>query len=403
MLLLKTLKAAEEAGDHVYAVIRGSAENHGGRANSLTAPNPKAQAELLRAAYAQAGIDPRTVGYIEAHGTGTPLGDPVEVNGLKAAFRDLYRATGDAGAASPRCGLGSVKTNIGHLEYAAGIAGVIKVLLQMRHETLVESLHCKSVNPYIDLAGSPFYIVQRTQRWEPLRDATGAALPRRAGVSSFGFGGVNAHVVLEEYRPRTSARVEVLSHVPALVVLSAKTEDRLREQARLLAAALRDRAGRYDLAEVIYTLQVGREPLEERLAMRVASIAELAERLERFARAGDTAQTIRGRVRSQKALLAELCSEAHMARVIDECFAERRYDELLARWVSGVTVDWARLYGDAEPRRVSLPTYPFAREHYWVPEAPMHTSSENGASKAGLPRALHPLLHVNTSDASIRG
>src|SRR6185295_6876537 len=119
----------ERDGDHIYAVIRGSSENHGGRANSLTAPNPKAQAELLKAAYREAGIDPRSVSYIEAHGTGTPLGDPIEINALKSAFKDLYSIAGDAAGpdGQAHCGLGSVKTNIGHLELAAGVAGVIKV------------------------------------------------------------------------------------------------------------------------------------------------------------------------------------------------------------------------------------------------------------------------------------
>jgi acyl transferase domain-containing protein len=140
--------------------------------------------------YAEAQLDPRTIGYIETHGTGTPLGDPVEINALKSAF----------GAVSGmHCGLGSVKSNIGHLELASGVAGVIKVLLQLKHRTLVRSLHCERVNPYIDLAASAFYIVDRERPWEAPRDSQGAQLPRRAGVSSFGFGGVNAHLVLEGY------------------------------------------------------------------------------------------------------------------------------------------------------------------------------------------------------------
>ncbi|MCP4999268.1 MAG: polyketide synthase, partial [Hyphomicrobiales bacterium] len=155
MLFLKTLNAAQQAGDHIYAVIRGSAENHGGRANSLTSPNPTAQAELLKTAYTQAGIDARTVSYIEAHGTGTALGDPIEINGLKAAFKALYEEAGNPHGDRAHCGLGSVKSNIGHLELAAGIAGVIKVVLQLQHNTLVKSLHCDDINPYIQLENTP--------------------------------------------------------------------------------------------------------------------------------------------------------------------------------------------------------------------------------------------------------
>jgi polyketide synthase PksN len=197
MLFLKRLEAAEQDGDHIYGVIRGTSENHGGRASSLTAPNPKAQADVLVDAYRRAGIDPRTVTYIEAHGTGTELGDPIEINGLKMAFNRLYQSTGNTDITSGYCGLGSVKSNIGHLELAAGVAGVIKVLLQMKHKKLAKSLHCHTINPYIQLEDSPFYIVRETMDWKALKDEQGRDIPRRAGVSSFGFGGVNAHVVIE--------------------------------------------------------------------------------------------------------------------------------------------------------------------------------------------------------------
>src|SRR5436305_8316493 len=138
MLVLKKLSKAERDGDHIYGVIIGSAENHGGRGVSLTAPNPKAQADLLVAAYRKAGVDLRTVGYIEAHGTGTALGDPIEINGLKTAFSELVSATPDSPLplSAATCGIGTVKSNIGHLELAAGAAGVIKVLLQMQNRTL---------------------------------------------------------------------------------------------------------------------------------------------------------------------------------------------------------------------------------------------------------------------------
>ena len=202
MVVLKKLSAAERDGDHIYGIIRGSAENHGGRSQSLTAPNPKAQAELIRSAFERAGIDPRTVSYIEAHGTGTELGDPIEINGLKSAFNALVKADGGPGTAQAYCGLGAIKSNVGHLEFAAGIAGLIKVLLQLKHRTLAKSLHAEELNPYIRLEDSPFYVVGETQAWQPLRDGQGRELPRRAGLSSFGAGGVNAHVVIEEYVPR---------------------------------------------------------------------------------------------------------------------------------------------------------------------------------------------------------
>ncbi|WP_316173209.1 beta-ketoacyl synthase N-terminal-like domain-containing protein, partial [Bradyrhizobium sp. SZCCHNRI2049] len=236
ILVLKKLEAAEEAGDHIYGVIRGSAQNHGGRAQSLTAPNPKAQAELLKAAYLRAGVDPRSVSYIETHGSGTILGDSIEIHSLKDAFKELAEAQGTA-LGTAYCGLGSVKTNIGNLELAGGVAGVIKVLLQLQYKTLVKSLHCEEINPYLQLEGSPFYIVQETRPWEPMFDTQNRALPRRAGVSSFGLGGVNMHLVIEEYVPPVDVerRSVVVSELqPALIVLSAKNEERLRERAEQL-------------------------------------------------------------------------------------------------------------------------------------------------------------------------
>ena len=156
-LLLKPLSKALEEDDTIYAVIRGSAVNHGGKAQSLTAPNVVAQAQLLEKAYKESGFDASTISYIEAHGTGTALGDPAEVEGLKAAF-SRFAGTKNKEA---YCGLGSIKTNIGHLEPAAGIAGVIKVLLAIRHGELPGLVNFKELNPYIEIKGSPFYLSRK--------------------------------------------------------------------------------------------------------------------------------------------------------------------------------------------------------------------------------------------------
>ena len=395
-LFLKTLRAAEEAGDHIYAVIVGSAENHGGRANSLTAPNPEAQAALLREAYTESNVDPRSVSYIEAHGTGTVLGDPIEVEGLKAAFSELYRMRG-AEAAAGQCGLGSVKSNIGHLEVAAGVAGVIKVLLQMQHKTLVPSLHCKSINPYIRFEGSPFYVVQQTAEWTRRQDENGDELPRRAGVSSFGFGGANAHVVLEEYVPRTATHRERSSAParPVAVVLSARTPERLHEQAEQLLAALG--TGRFaegDLADIAYTLQVGREPMAERLGLLASSLAELQQRLEAFIDGVSGPGLYRGHARKSEEVLTLLAADETFQGAIEKWLEQGRAEMLLELWVKGLELDWSKLYGEVRPRRISLPTYPFARERHWIAAAAKEPVVTEGAA------VLHPLLHSNTSDLS---
>ncbi|MFF9644156.1 amino acid adenylation domain-containing protein [Kitasatospora aureofaciens] len=192
LLALKLLDRALEDGDPVHAVLIGSAENHGGHTHSLTVPNPQAQREVVLAAHRAAGVAPDTVGYIEAHGTGTPLGDPIEVDALTEAFTRLYEDWGIP-VVPGRTGVGSVKTNIGHLEAAAGVAGVVKVLLAMRHRTLPGLVDLRTPNPMLDFAGSPLRIQSAAQTWE-----TPDGVPARAGVSSFGMGGSNVHVVLEE-------------------------------------------------------------------------------------------------------------------------------------------------------------------------------------------------------------
>jgi len=375
MIVLKKLKAAQDAGDHIYGVIRGTAENHGGRANSLTAPNPQAQARLLVKAYTRAGIDPRTVGYIEAHGTGTELGDPVEINGLKTAFGELSRVMGDSPAAVPSCGLGSVKTNIGHLELAAGIAGVIKVLLQLRHRYLVKTLHCETINPYIRLDDSPFYIVREGREWKALQDREGRELPRRAGVSSFGFGGVNAHVIIEEYIPGDRGQAThtpaVTPQDPAVIVLSAKNEERLRERVHQLLTFLRNQPTPDSiLADMAYTLQVGRDAMEERLALLAGSADELKTKLEAFLEGRDDAGNMyRGNVKRDRETLAVFTGDEDMTQVISSWMSKRKYAKILDLWVKGFNIDWNLLYSRAKPNRITLPTYPFARERYWMPEA----------------------------------
>ncbi|MGY4996982.1 SDR family NAD(P)-dependent oxidoreductase [Streptomyces sp. 900105245] len=203
-VLLKPLDRAEADGDRVLAVVRGSAVNHCGRSPSLTAPNPRAQADVVVRAHRAAGIAPGTVTYVETHGTGTRLGDPIEAEGLKDAFSRLYADAGEPVPSEPHITLGSVKTNIGHLEAAAGIAGLLKVLLCMTHRTLPAHLHLREPNPFLKLDGTPFRIGTATAPWEGAKDEHGR-VTWRAGVSSFGFGGTNAHVVLEAWTPPDDA------------------------------------------------------------------------------------------------------------------------------------------------------------------------------------------------------
>ncbi len=365
LVLLKSLRDAERDGDTILAVVRASAENHGGRANSLTAPNPVAQSSLLRRAYRQAGFDPRSVGYIEAHGTGTPLGDPIETAALIAAFGELVSdAEARFGPAPPmQCGLGSVKSNIGHLELAAGIAGVTKVLLQMRHGMLAQSLHCATPNKLLALPGSPFRLVQQYQPWVPARDAAGNVLPRRAGVSSFGFGGSNAHVVLEEYQALHSA--SPLPDAPCLIVLSARSEAQLAAWVVTLRDAVPGMPADVTAADIAYTLQCCRDGMEHRLAFMCQNRQDLMARLEAIA-AGRLDGVEQGQIRPNRATLALLDSDEAVRAALTTLPARGRYDLLLLLWVRGFAFDFAALYAGARPCRVRLPGLPLAATRHWV-------------------------------------
>ncbi|MBP2857475.1 SDR family NAD(P)-dependent oxidoreductase [Dickeya oryzae] len=386
MLLLKRLSAAEADGDHIYGVIRGSAQNHGGRASSLTAPNPKAQVALLESAYRNAGIDPRSISYIEAHGTGTKLGDPIEINSLKTAFNTMKADYSGEEYSDTACGIGSVKTNIGHLEMAAGIAGVIKVLLQMKHQTLVKSLHYEEPNPYIDFTGTPFYIVSETRPWHALKNARGETLPRRAGVSSFGFGGANAHVVIEEYRDTRPARQAVQDRY--VVLLSAKDDVRLRRVAQNLRQYLAQHREDPDLTlgHLAYTLQVGRDAMEARLGWIVTSFDELLAKMDGFLNdTGNPDDTYRGHRGSHKGLLAQFSADEELSEAIAKWAERGKYARLLNLWCQGLEFDWSGLYQGQRPRRLSLPTYPFDCQRFWLPEGQgqrrvvARLSDDNGA------------------------
>ncbi|MGD0096268.1 MAG: SDR family NAD(P)-dependent oxidoreductase [Terracidiphilus sp.] len=382
VVVLKRLSEARRDGDHIYGVIRGSALNHGGKTNGYTVPNPQAQAGVIGRALAEAGIDARHIGYIEAHGTGTKLGDPIEIAALSKAFQ---RYTSERGF----CRIGSAKSNIGHCESAAGVAGLTKVLLQMRQGQIAPSLHSARLNPHIDFAQTPFVVNQQLREWEA-PEAEGRKLPRLAGISSFGAGGSNAHLLVEEY----AAPAAAMAYTELAVVLSARTAEQLRQKARDLLAFVQARGSELDLASLAYTLQAGREAMEERLGLVARSAEELAGKLQACARGEEALEQVyRGQARSHREALSLFSADADLQQTIDKWIAEKKLSRLLDLWVKGLDLDWSKLFGETKPQRMSLPGYPFARERYWIDIAP-------AAAQDSAAAVLHPLLHRNTSDLS---
>ena len=259
LVVLKRLSQARRDGDRIYAVIRGSAVNHDGRTGGLTVPNASAQQAVVRAALSAAKVEPAQVGYIEAHGTGTALGDPIEIGALNTVF----------GADRPPLWVGSIKSNFGHAETAAGVAGLIKAALAVQRGAIPATLHVREPNPRIDWAAGAARVATETTPWP--------SAARIAGVSSFGFSGTNAHVVLEQ--PPASTPVTVVAEPSGLLTLSARSEAALREHAARFSIVVRATEPE-DLESVCATANLGRDGLEYRVTVVAGSGAVLANGLD---------------------------------------------------------------------------------------------------------------------------
>lgn len=271
IIVLKLLEKAITDRDNILAVIKGSAINNDGSLKvGFTGPSVSGQADVIKDALAIAQVDPNSISYIEAHGTGTSLGDPVEVSALIEAFSD--RSSKERSEDRKQyCALGSVKTNIGHLDAAAGVAGLIKTIQMLRYNLIPPSLHFKKPNPQINFADSPFYVNSHLFDWQ----SKGGG-PLRAGVSSFGIGGTNAHVVLEQ-APRQPQSEK--TQASQLLLLSAKTETALKAMTANLATHLR-KENNLDLADVAYTLQVGRKDFDHRRILVCRDISDALLKLD---------------------------------------------------------------------------------------------------------------------------
>ncbi len=402
IILLKSLDDAEIDNNTIYGIIKGTAVKHGGQASSLTAPNPATQYESIQYALKDAKVPVDTIGYIETHGTATPLGDPIEIKGLIQAFNVLGVSS------NANCKLGSVKTNIGHLEGAAGIAGLIKTLLCFVHKTIPQNVNFEELNAEIQLP-PPFEIAKNTQHWASLKNPEGKDLPRRAGVSSFGFGGTNAHAVLEEYNQHPP--VNSTSPRPLLFMLSAKNMDRLKAYAQKLFCYLdtqddkTNRNGKtiFSLESFVYSLQ-RRQAMNERIAFIVASFSELKEKLRSLAQGAPIAGSYQSSIKEGQGNADFVNSNEDMDKVFKTWLLEEKAQEVAKLWVKGVPVkNWDLFYKNV-PDRISLPTYPFARERYWVQETGFRVQM-SGVSKTNLQSKiinhnstqLHPLVHENTS------
>jgi acyl carrier protein len=373
VLVLRRLADAERDGDRVYASILGSGVNYDGRTNGITAPNGAAQVRLLQDVYKRAAISPESVGYVVAHGTGTRIGDPIEVNALVEAF-------GSASEQRGFCALTSTKPNIGHTQAASGLVSVISLALSMWHELIPPSINCDDLSDYVRWDESPFFVNRELRAW-PAKSGS----PRRGGVSSFGFSGTNAHVVLQEYGTADGERAALAepAGLPAyLLLVSGKSADALSRALTRLAGHL-DTESDVDgyVASVSYTLMAGRHHHGHRCALVVHSQTD-AVRLLREAAAGNTPKKVR-----RGAPVREFNPNPHMQNLITDLTDQARgshhdaanYQHLLAAlgdlYCQGYEPAFEALF-PATPAITTLPAYPFEKRHFWVDGSRARTMRE---------------------------
>lgn len=341
-VLLKRLENAIADGDTIHAVIKGSGINNDGSAKmGFTAPGVEGQRDAILSALSSAGVSAESISYLEAHGTGTALGDPIEIKALTEAYR---KETDKCGF----CAVGAVKSNVGHLDAAAGIAGFIKAVSAIENKKIPQTLHCEKTNPQINFPETPFFTASKPLAWDF------GSRPRRAGISSFGMGGTNAHIIIEE---APEQQPSVKEQGPFLLPISARSKTALLGLAESLARHLESNPD-INLADVSYTLATGRACFKCRLAVISNSTLEA---------------------------ISFLRNKSEDTDKIDISSYPEIIQQLYGSWMAEEEVDWNSLFSGQKRRRLPLPLYPYQRQRYWVdPPKPDKESSESPASVSGL-------------------
>ncbi|WP_349409517.1 SDR family NAD(P)-dependent oxidoreductase [Pseudalkalibacillus sp. SCS-8] len=370
-ILLKPVKKAVEDNDNIYAVIKGSAINQDGASLGITAPNSKAQEEVILKAWKKAEITPESISYIEAHGTATKLGDPVEIKGITNSFRKYTDK-------KQFCGIGSLKSNIGHLDAAAGIAGVIKTALAVKKELIPATVNFVEPNSMINFIQSPVFVNNQMSRWN------GNDTPRRSGVSSFGLSGTNVHVIIED-ADRLNQDISETTDDMKILTLSALSERGVRKLLEDYQLLLR---GSTDIRmdDLCYTANTGRGMYSHRLAIIFKSVTELKELIEKLIHKDtwnhsgssfyNTIKVVRSeRDRTSKQDLTTgqqkklTKTVKNLITTMNDSSTEKKKElimQLAELYVNGAEVDWELYYSESVYRKISLPVYPFQKGSCWI-------------------------------------
>ncbi|MCK4258891.1 MAG: SDR family NAD(P)-dependent oxidoreductase [Halanaerobiales bacterium] len=355
-LLLKPLDKALLDGNPIYAVVKGSAMNHDGRSSSLTSPNSLAQKKVLQAAWKQADISPETIEYIEAHGTGTRIGDPIEIEAIRRAFDDYTDK-------KQFCAISSVKSNIGHLDSAAGLAGIIKAVMSLNEGVLAPTLHFESPNSQIHFIDSPVYVNDKLKKWD--------SSSKRCGVSSFGISGTNCHVILEEFQhPEVKTSPQCQQNI---ITFSAESRTALHS---LLESYIEfiDLKGQMDIFKLCYTANCGRTHYKHRIAMIVESIKDLNEKIKKVLQNqtglenvyySDNHQFKKEELENPNQYKGVLSGRY---KVESREQLTSRLQELCSAYVTGTDIPWLLCYYPGVYRKIHIPTYNFDKKRCWLKE-----------------------------------
>lgn len=360
MLVLKPLKSAIADKDNIHAVIKGSAMNNDGASNGITAPNAEAQEEVILQAWKNAGIDPNTINYVETHGTGTILGDPIEIKGLSGAFRKYTNK-------KQFCAIGSLKPNMGHLVATSGLASLVKVVMAMKNKKLPPMINFESPNPYINFSDSPLYVN------DCLRDWVHGDTPRRSGVSSFGFSGTNIHVVLEEYDEQRTIKESQNSYC---ITLSAKKESILKDYIRSYKQFVNN-SNDWNLPDLAYTSNIGRGHYAYRMALIAESKSEFRELLNSIDCDNSLSENkpnvywgyhkvVSDRKEKNEGEIT-IEEKKKFSDITQKLITENNsLKDLVELYVKGADLDWTKLYKGEDRHIISCPVYPLERLRCWA-------------------------------------
>ena len=394
-ILLKPLSKALRDGDNIYAVIKGSAINHDGASIGLTAPSAVAQEDVIVNAWKDAGINPETITYIEAHGTGTKLGDPIEIDGIQRAFEKYTDK-------KAFCAVGSIKTNIGHLDNSAGIASVLKAIFSLKNKEISPSLHFDSPNRKISFETSPVYVNDRLKKWET------DTLPRRCGVSGFGLSGTNCHIVLEE-SPKVDNINTQKENALQVVTISAKSNEALKGLV-LEYVNFIDKENNLSISNICYTANTGRGHYSHRLAILIKNEEDFKNKIKLLNSIKDYSELredeiFYGKVRivedskeireSYEITNSEIKAKSKNANtklnkfVLSNKEEKMLLNEVCMQYVNGAEIEWEELYKNEKVLRVSIPTYAFEKKRCWI--EPKNTFVNNKVINS----TGYPLLDLN--------